>query len=1156
MRFWKKGLALLLSILMVLSMCGFAESQPDATPAPDPTATPAPVATPAPDPTATPAPDPTATPDPDPTATPDPDPTVETTEDPTPVPTAEPTVDPNAPPEPCKHEDIDQWETNSCFVGVSNITEDTHTATYQRIYEGYCLDCRMDLDPWMETETVVEDHWFPSGNGICGECGYNKGADCTHETIIWRDEAEINTSFEFIDATSHRITDQEILYGECANCHKQYTKTVGDPVVTVEAHEFDGSVCFCGFYANMANVQTCAHAHVHEVFVKFDNWDMSDAVFVEEEGLCVQIAGYALVNTYCDDCGMVIASTYKFVNGQHYVHESHDFPQGGDTCTRCGYQNLCKHENAVVGKDHADWQYEKDNGDGTHSYISTVFCYKLCLDCNARFSETIEYEPVTESHSYDEHNECYICGAVNTNVNACDHLSVATSTFVNYEWYGGSNPVYVDENYHEMEMLVNTYSYDYCTYCGQRLGFSELVSQEKKTVQLPHSVSMYDHGYCWECDHMVKTEYCAHDPEYIYYEPWINFNSLVEGGVRDESGHECIYELYLNPICGKCGYLLDDEGTDHQKLSGVLPHEYDIYGRCIDCGYTLPCKHENIHFYEDSYVEQCTMVDEKTHKSLVKVCNIVVCKDCGYISSNFDHYTTETGEHVIVDGWCVECSFVPDCRHPNLKADSTLSWNDTWFKYQNAASHFKVTSSEEIGICPDCGLEVVISHREVRLPYQPHVYDADGWCDCGAEKVCTHPDAYDVEQRDFRETRYVPLKGSDTQHAVVIYTRYRSYCPDCDQYVGDPTEPEPVRTLMSRTFAHTFVDGVCKVCDFGCVHPEAQRTYGQPVVTASTDAVDDAFHTTTTITTTGFTCALCTMDGTRIDAAAGDNVKHSYKDDGKGNYVCADCGHTCGHANATATDVPVFDHYEISASGHAPVSTVTTTGVCPDCGNSSVEVKTVPGPVEAHTFSDLKCTLCGYTKSAPTATPAPAEEMPVVQDEQILTEVPADEVVHGVAAAENLRMGVAMVRVMRNITEEYGKNTEVRIVNADKVLAGAEYKALESLSPDEGILVVLSLLGHLNEVNVATDDLDFKLSEDAQILIDAITARIADMDETARAEFTALLAEAFPVFTTDGDVEQTEISIEIKLREDNSYRLERYTFRCEDGVWYLASLAN
>ena len=1347
MRFWKKGLALLLSILMVLSMCGFAESQPDETPATDPVVTPVAETTTAPDPTAIPDADttveptavpdveptveptavpdadttveptvvpdaeptavpdaeptvePTAVPDVEPTAEPTVDPTAEPTVDPTAEPTVDPTADPNATPEPCKHEEINQWETNNCFVGVSNITEDTHTSTYQRIYEGYCNKCGLNMDPWMETEEVVEDHWFRSGSDLCARCGYNRNANCAHETIIWNDDTETDWSWDFIDATSHRVIGQELRYGECEKCHKSFTENIGDPVVTVEPHNIEYSYCSdCGFNPATTGETTCQHKNVHYDIRYFGDSDMGGDVYIERDGLCVQTAGWAYVYVYCDDCGKKIGSGDKYLENQNYVHDSHDFPRGGDTCIRCGYQNLCKHENAVVGKDYTDRRNAKDNGDGTHSYIATFFCYNQCLDCGAWFSETIENEPVTESHRMDDEGRCYVCGAIETDPVACTHPNVTSVTTIDYDWYGMSAE-YIDENVHEKQMYVKTYAYNYCTDCGQLVGLGMLVETEIKTFLLPHEVSEYNNGYCWICDHAVKSEFCTHDPEYIYYEPWIEFNCLVEDGVRDESGHECIYDQWLEPYCGKCGEYMEDKDSTYQKLSGVLPHEYDENNRCVVCGYTIPCKHENIHTYEDYLVENYTPVNEKTHSALLKMCDVVVCEDCGYTVYNFDHYETEISDHFIFEGQCPLCNYIPDCRHPNLKPDSMLSWNDTWFEYQNAACHFKVTVSEEIGVCPDCGLEILINRDEERLPYQPHVYDDDGWCDCGAEKPCTHPKAYDVEQRDFRETRYIPVKGSDTQHAVVIYTRYRSYCPDCDQYVGDPAEPEPVRTLMSRTIAHTFVDGVCKVCEFGCVHPEAQRTYGQPVVTATTDAVDDTFHTTTTITTTGFTCALCTMDGTRIDTAAGDNVKHSYKDDGKGNFVCADCGHTCGHANATAVDAPVFDHYEITEAGHASVSTVTTTGSCPDCGNSSVQVKTVTAPVEAHQwdngackvcgykclhsevtketisevlpyesddaqhcavtvetlrstckvcglvsdsdpvtvkgnaeahtytdgactvcghecahsgkltekdvfavkaytsdnseehsvlgdthhvvtcdlcatmisdeitdadvvyheahgFSDRKCTLCGYTKPAPAATPAPATEMPVVQDEQILTEVPADEVVHGVAASENLRMGVAMVRVMRSITEEYGKDTEVRFVNVDKVLAGAEYKALESLSPDEGILVVLSLLGHLNEVNVAADDLGFELSEDAQILIDAIAARIADMDDAALAEFTALLAEAFPVFTTDGDVEQTEITIEIKLRDDNTYRLERYTFRCEDGVWYLASLAN
>ena len=67
------------------------------------------------------------------------------------------------------------------------------------------------------------------------------------------------------------------------------------------------------------------------------------------------------------------------------------------------------------------------------------------------------------------------------------------------------------------------------------------------------------------------------------------------------------------------------------------------------------------------------------------------------------------------------------------------------------------------------------------------------------------------------------------------------------------------------------------------------------------------------------------------------------------------------------------------------------------------------------------------------------------------------------------------------------------------------------------------------------------------------------MTEEERAEFDATVQTVYPVLQVEVDgtvADQTEIVIELKLREKNAYRVERYTFRCEDGSWYFAALAN
>ena len=67
-----------------------------------------------------------------------------------------------------------------------------------------------------------------------------------------------------------------------------------------------------------------------------------------------------------------------------------------------------------------------------------------------------------------------------------------------------------------------------------------------------------------------------------------------------------------------------------------------------------------------------------------------------------------------------------------------------------------------------------------------------------------------------------------------------------------------------------------------------------------------------------------------------------------------------------------------------------------------------------------------------------------------------------------------------------------------------------------------------------------------------------------RAMADALCARSAAIFAANSEdlaaAEKQQLAApllgRLKFREENTYRLERYTFRCEDGSWYFAALAN
>ena len=208
---------------------------------------------------------------------------------------------------------------------------------------------------------------------------------------------------------------------------------------------------------------------------------------------------------------------------------------------------------------------------------------------------------------------------------------------------------------------------------------------------------------------------------------------------------------------------------------------------------------------------------------------------------------------------------------------------------------------------------------------------------------------------------------------------------------------------------------------------------------------------------------------------------------------------------------------------------------------------------EAHAFSGNKCRLCGYAR--------PVEEAPeedVVSDEPIFTPVAAEETVHGISAAQGERMAAALTAAVEDIHAQYGDEAEVTVLHCDAILTGTEMQALRALEPAEQILVLLNAIGYENEVSYALNAAETGFSAEADALIEAIVARLAAMTEEERAAFEALLQQYFPMTKlTRGSQEYdyVEFTLEIRVRLEDGYRLERYGFRLTDGVWTLASIA-
>lgn len=88
----------------------------------------------------------------------------------------------------------------------------------------------------------------------------------------------------------------------------------------------------------------------------------------------------------------------------------------------------------------------------------------------------------------------------------------------------------------------------------------------------------------------------------------------------------------------------------------------------------------------------------------------------------------------------------------------------------------------------------------------------------GAE--CQHPNAKSEQIQEWGDVRSV---GSNTHHQHQIKNYERWVCPDCEKevakdYVGEEWVDE----------AHSYANGVCSACGFGCTHTDKQNV-GDPI---------------------------------------------------------------------------------------------------------------------------------------------------------------------------------------------------------------------------------------------------------------------------------------------------------------------------------------
>lgn len=1002
-------------------------------------------------------------------------------------------------------------------VGIASRDASGHTTLVHTITRTVCSDCGNVLDEQYSTKEVEEEHAFSSG--VCMTCGYA----CPHEQLRPVGSVE---SVEYFPCSydKHTVVRKTGTTQTCADCGMTISYDVEETVST-ESHRPEdesliGSPCMdCG--VNW-------HGHSCENYTR--TWtDYTYDHYEHEDGECYRVGRYATTNVFCRACEKT--DSYTLYDPDYRQRVSHDFRYSDyGVCQNCGYYSdgsACDHASAYIdyyldlSDSDAGIANIVDNGDGTHTYTQYRQPHYYCPDCDyACLGEVEAVEGYTEKHESDILGVCWDCGARVQ----CTHPNAVTEIV---PWYSYSH---ADASGHWYGSNDCQESF-YCPDCG----LQDINNTDSGLLE-PHD---WYNGACTICGYENE---CTHENAEPYTETLLR-------GVKscNADGHEAVYEKVSGERCPDC---LEVTEQTAERTEVTEEHVFDAYGVCEVCGYVEnsgeepTCAHENTTETRKELPAVYESVDDATHTKRVDAAVTVICDDCGEtVSEKTEQGTPASEAHTYKDGVCTACDHA--CAH----ADVTNGEPQTTTGYAATdAAHTATTTTVTAWTCNTCG-ETGEDEAVETAEAEAHTYEPDGEnaYKCSVcEHVCAHEGATVTEEKG--ETLYEDL--TDATHTPVVdvlTTTDCQYCPLVSTVTTQQKgEPE------AHTYEVTEAGSVCKVCGYACTHAETEISEEFAIDHYDDAQATDEAHVAVGKKTTTETCASCGAVIAEETQPHSEAMPHTYVDG-----ACADCGHVCSHEGHEASEevfVPTA-YASNGADGHTVTGDVHVIVHCDCCGAQLSNTVSEEGVtrVEAHAFSGNRCRLCGYER--------PVEEAPetdVVTDEPIFTPVEAEETVHGVSAAQGERMATALATVVADIHAQYGEEVEVTVLHSDKILTGAEMQTLRTLDPVEQILVILHTVGYGNEVNYALTAMEVSLSDEASALIEAIAARVAAMSEEERGAFQALIEEYFPLtkLTEEAlEYDYVEFTLEIRVRLEDGYRLERYGFRQSEGVWTLTSIA-
>lgn len=210
----------------------------------------------------------------------------------------------------------------------------------------------------------------------------------------------------------------------------------------------------------------------------------------------------------------------------------------------------------------------------------------------------------------------------------------------------------------------------------------------------------------------------------------------------------------------------------------------------------------------------------------------------------------------------------------------------------------------------------------------------------------------------------------DNSHKVIQEAWQYWECDNCGQRFSGAPNPTLDKEWLEP---HTYENGVCTVCGYGCQHPNAQfqgDDWVNPTYADNVTSQPNLYHTTTYEVWENVYCPDCHTYLNRAKNPAetySEEQEHSYDSNG----VCQDCGHvnTCSHPNPE-TDMEPWSDYENAVSVNERLHRMDIKAeqweYCPDCGMvlSTKFLGAISTKYDMHDYNDEGvCEYCGHVNA-------------------------------------------------------------------------------------------------------------------------------------------------------------------------------------------------